>query len=71
MGNTHQEMEALKLELRNIITDLDAVKNEIRAAGYQGIGTDICASRLENKLNSLQYAKKKLDKVHTYNWWPF
>ncbi len=71
MANTHQEMEALKLELRNIISDLDAVKNEIRAAGYQGIGTDICASRLDIAVNNFQYAKKRLDKVHTYQWWPF
>jgi len=58
------ELSAIQRDLTNIINELRSVENGVRR-DFQGIGNDVCASRLSTVTTRLEQASRMLKNLDT------
>ena len=63
-ASARSELNAIKRELNQIITELESISNGVRYH-FQGIGNEKCANCLDNVLNRYYTVRRKLNNLDT------
>lgn len=58
-ASARAELNAIKSELRSIITELENISSGLRRE-FKGIGADVCAKRIDDAVSNYEAAYRKL-----------